>query len=195
MTGADVMDRGLTLAGLLSGLDAGADLVEAAEGIGSVPITRAVIDSRRVTDNCLFIALRGERSHGHEYVEDAVGNGAVAVVTDRMPPSDLSATVVRVGYDSSIDSEASAPFCLVVGDSFAALQRLGAFCRRQYPIRVIGITGSVGKTTTKELAAAVLARRYVTLKSAASYNNEIGLPLTLMHLTREHECDVLEMGM
>jgi UDP-N-acetylmuramoyl-tripeptide--D-alanyl-D-alanine ligase len=80
-------------------------------------------------------------------------------------------------------------------DSLMALQQVAAFWRRKHDVRVIGITGSVGKTTTKELAAAVLARRYETLKSEASYNNEIGLPLTLMHLTDEHERVVLEMGM
>jgi UDP-N-acetylmuramoyl-tripeptide--D-alanyl-D-alanine ligase len=79
--------------------------------------------------------------------------------------------------------------------SLQALQQVAAFWRRQHELRVIGVTGSVGKTTTKELTAAVLARRYVTLKSEASYNNEIGLPLTLVHVTDEHERAVLEMGM
>ena len=82
-----------------------------------------------------------------------------------------------------------------VTDSLAALQQMAAFWRRRHDVRVVGITGSVGKTTTKELTAAVLERRYVTLKSEASYNNEIGLPLALMHLTDRHERAVLEMGM
>ena len=87
------------------------------------------------------------------------------------------------------------PLVVKVSDSLAALQKVAAFWRRRRVVRVIGITGSVGKTTTKELTAAVLARRYVTLKSEASYNNEIGLPLALMGLTDKHECAVLEMGM
>ena len=89
----------------------------------------------------------------------------------------------------------SLPLVLRAASSLEALQQLATFWRKRHRPRVIGITGSVGKTTTKELAAAVLARRYVTLKSEASYNNEIGLPLTLMQLTSEHERVVLEMGM
>jgi UDP-N-acetylmuramoyl-tripeptide--D-alanyl-D-alanine ligase len=85
---------------------------------------------------------------------------------------------------------------LKVERTLTALQRAAAFWRRSLPeLRVIGITGSVGKTTTKELVASVLARRYATLKSEASYNNEIGLPLTLLHLNSAHERAVLEMGM
>jgi UDP-N-acetylmuramoyl-tripeptide--D-alanyl-D-alanine ligase len=85
--------------------------------------------------------------------------------------------------------------CFVVPDSLAALQRLAAYWRRQHQVRVIGITGSVGKTTTKEATAAVLSQCYRTLKSEGNYNNEIGLPLTLLQLTPDHEQVVLEMGM
>jgi UDP-N-acetylmuramoyl-tripeptide--D-alanyl-D-alanine ligase len=92
-------------------------------------------------------------------------------------------------------SQFAIPLVIKTADSLRALWQVAAFWRRRHEPRVVGITGSVGKTTTKELTAAVLARRYVTLKSEASYNNEIGLPLTLMHLTDEHERVVLEMGM
>jgi UDP-N-acetylmuramoyl-tripeptide--D-alanyl-D-alanine ligase len=85
--------------------------------------------------------------------------------------------------------------CLIVPDSLSGLQRVAAHWRRQQRAKVIGITGSVGKTTSKEVIAAVLAKRYRTLKSEGNYNNEIGLPLTLLHLNASHEQVVLEMGM
>jgi UDP-N-acetylmuramoyl-tripeptide--D-alanyl-D-alanine ligase len=91
--------------------------------------------------------------------------------------------------------EPGVPVCFIVPDSLAALQQVAAYWRRQHDLRVTGITGSVGKTTSKEVIAAVLGQRYNTLKSEGNYNNEIGLPLTLLHLTAEHEQVVLEMGM
>jgi UDP-N-acetylmuramoyl-tripeptide--D-alanyl-D-alanine ligase len=96
---------------------------------------------------------------------------------------------------STLPAAWSLPLVIKTDNSLQALQQVAAFWRRQHELRVVGVTGSVGKTTTKELTAAVLARRYATLKSEASYNNEIGLPLALMHLTGEHERAVLEMGM
>jgi UDP-N-acetylmuramoyl-tripeptide--D-alanyl-D-alanine ligase len=87
------------------------------------------------------------------------------------------------------------PTCLIVPDSLSGLQQVAAHWRRQHNVRVTGITGSVGKTTSKEIIAAVLKQRYRTLKSEGNYNNEIGLPLTLLHLTAGHEQVVLEMGM
>jgi UDP-N-acetylmuramoyl-tripeptide--D-alanyl-D-alanine ligase len=91
--------------------------------------------------------------------------------------------------------EPGVPACFLVPDSLAALQQVAAYWRRQHDVRLTGITGSVGKTTSKEVIAAVLGQRYNTLKSEGNYNNEIGLPLTLLHLTAEHEQVVLEMGM
>jgi UDP-N-acetylmuramoyl-tripeptide--D-alanyl-D-alanine ligase len=87
------------------------------------------------------------------------------------------------------------PLCLRVDSSLQALHQVATYWRNQHHPRVIGVTGSVGKTTTKELIATVLARRYRTLRSRGSYNNEIGLPLTLLQLTSAHERVVLEMGM
>ncbi len=158
------------------------------------PVSRTVIDSRQAEPGSLFVALKGEHADGHDYVGDAFSRGAVAAIVAQdvaLPGPTLDLT----GPTLTLPGAWSLPLVLKTADSLEALQRLATFWRRQHSVRVIGITGSVGKTTTKELAAAVLARRYVTLKSEASYNNEIGLPLTLVHLTEEHERVVLEMGM
>jgi len=140
------------------------------------------------------VALKGERADGHDYVGDAFSRGAVAAIVERQVLSD--GVVLDVTDPSTaLPTAWPLPLVLKTDGSLQALHRLAAFWRRRHSVRVVGVTGSVGKTTTKELAAAVLARRYVTLKSEASYNNEIGLPLTLMQLTEEHERMVLEMGM
>ncbi len=157
-------------------------------------ISKTVVDSRQAEPGALFVALKGERADGHDYVGDAFSRGAVAAIVERQVLSD--GVVLDVTDPSTtLPTAWSLPLVLKTDGSLQALHRLAAFWRRRHSVRVVGVTGSVGKTTTKELAAAVLARRYVTLKSEASYNNEIGLPLTLMQLTEEHERMVLEMGM
>jgi len=158
------------------------------------PVSRTVIDSRLVEPGALFIALKGEHADGHDYVIDAFSRGAVAAIVER-DVGDEVLTLDLTDPAMTLPSVWSLPLVLKTADSLHALQQVATFWRRQHSVRVVGITGSVGKTTTKELTAAVLARRYVTLKSEASYNNEIGLPLTLMHLTDEHERAVLELGM
>jgi len=158
------------------------------------PISTTVIDSRLAEPGALFIALKGERTDGHEYVADAFSRGAVAAIVEREVEAE-GLTLDLTDPEQTQPGVWSLPLVLKTAESLKALQQVAAFWRRRHDVRVVGITGSVGKTTTKELAAAVLARRYVTLKSEASYNNEIGLPLALMHLTDEHERAVLEMGM
>jgi len=153
-----------------------------------------VIDSRLAEPGALFVALKGERTDGHDYVTDAFSRGAVAAIVER-DVEHLGLTLDMTDPARTLPPSWWLPLVLKTDDSLQALQQVAAFWRRKHDVRVIGITGSVGKTTTKELAAAVLARRYVTLRSEASYNNEIGLPLTLLHLTEEHERVVLEMGM
>ena len=179
-------------------------LADVVEGLaGSRPkmlgqsISTTVVDSRRAESGALFIALKGEHADGHDYVADAFSRGAVAAIVERdVEVVGLILDLTGPDLESQIsDIESRVPLIIKVADCLQALHQLATFWRQQHDVRVIGITGSVGKTTTKELAAAVLARRYVTLKSEASYNNEIGLPLTLMHLTSEHERVVLEMGM
>jgi UDP-N-acetylmuramoyl-tripeptide--D-alanyl-D-alanine ligase len=178
----------LTLADVIEGLTGSRP-----EGLVQ-PVSRTVIDSRRVGPGALFVALKGEHADGHDYIADAFSRGAVAALVERdVVPSGQTLDLTDPAWTPPGDW--SLPLVIKTANSLQSLQRLAAFWRRQREVRVIGITGSVGKTTTKELTAAVLARRYVTLKSEASYNNEIGLPLTLVHLTDEHERVVLEMGM
>jgi UDP-N-acetylmuramoyl-tripeptide--D-alanyl-D-alanine ligase len=169
-----------------------------------VEIHGAVIDSRLASPGCLFIAMQGERRDGHGFVGEAIAKGAVVILAEQTP--DIPCTTLNVeggGLEMQAlaatarpeDREWRGPACLIVPDSLVALQRVAAYWRRQHEVRVIGITGSVGKTTSKELIAAVLSQRYRTLRSEGNYNNEIGLPLTLLHLTASHEQVVLEMGM
>jgi UDP-N-acetylmuramoyl-tripeptide--D-alanyl-D-alanine ligase len=180
-----------------------ADIVEALSlerlpELERVVVTEPVIDSRLAVSGALFIALAGERLHGHDYVEDAFNRGAHLALVDRDLPGypildlrpgaaqPLAAQAADLGFDQ--------PLVLRVEDSLQALQTAAGFWRRKLDVRVIGITGSVGKSTTKEVAAEVLSKRYCTLKNTGNLNNEIGLPLTLLRLTREHERAVLEMG-
>lgn len=176
-----------------------AEVIEAITGqksrLGSgQPVTDVVIDSRLAIPGCLFVALPGSVYHGHEFVAAAFGAGAVAAIVEGDLSLDCQHVDLRRGLDPA-PATLELPLCLRVQSSLEALQRLAASWRNRHNPRVIGITGSVGKTTTKELVAAVLARRYNTLRSRGSYNNEIGLPLTLLQITNAHERVVLEMGM
>lgn len=134
-----------------------------------------VIDSRKVCPGAVFVATRGERVDGHSFIPQAFEKGAMAVICEQLPENP------------------SGP-CIQVKDSFSALRDLAAFYRRQFEIPVVGITGSVGKTSTKELVASVLAQKYNVLKTDGNFNNQVGLPLTVFRLRPEHEAAVLEMG-
>ena len=157
-----------------------------------------VIDSRKAVAGSVFVALRGERTDGHLYVQDAFQRGAIAAIVDEQV--DCSCVLDLRTPKSGIPSEFSLPVCLLVQDSLTALQQAAGWWRTEigqraeHAIRVIGITGSVGKTTTKEFVTSVLAQRYDVLKSEGSYNNEIGLPMTLLQANTDHERIVLEMG-
>ncbi len=144
------------------------------------PIRGGAVDSREVRPGVLFVALPGERTDGHAYLADAVRAGAAAVLVTR-PPADPAAlgdvTIVRVA------------------DGLAALGAVAAGWRRRFDPLVVGVTGSIAKTSTKEAVAAVLGQRFDTLKSEGNQNNEIGLPLTVLAMGPEHEAAVLEMGM
>jgi UDP-N-acetylmuramoyl-tripeptide--D-alanyl-D-alanine ligase len=144
------------------------------------PVRGGAVDSHAVRPGNLFVALPGERTDGHAFLPAAVAAGAAALLVTR-PPADPAAlgdvTVIRVA------------------DGIAALGAVAAGWRRRFDPLVVGITGSIAKTSTKEAVAAVLGRRFDTLRSAGNQNNEIGLPLTLLELTPEHEAAVLEMGM
>ncbi|MGQ9573025.1 MAG: UDP-N-acetylmuramoyl-tripeptide--D-alanyl-D-alanine ligase [Dehalococcoidia bacterium] len=156
----------------------GSLLVGMTRPVESRSFAGVAIDSRQVQPGQLFIALPGQRRHGHDFVPDAIDRGAAGVIVEQQPaglPQDISA--------------------FQVSNTLTALQRLAAYWRGKHRVRVIGITGSVGKTTCKELTAAVLSFGYQVLKSEANLNTEIGLPLTLLHLTPAHQRVVLEMGM
>jgi UDP-N-acetylmuramoyl-tripeptide--D-alanyl-D-alanine ligase len=158
----------------------------------------AAIDSREVTPNTLFVALPGERTDGHLYLSNAVGRGARGALVQRAKLGELNldpSWVVCSPDGHGLDqSAATAPLLVVVDDPLIALQRLASYHRQLFTPTVIGITGSVGKTSTKEVAAAVLGQRYRTLKNPRSYNNEATLPISLLQLAATDQVAVLEMG-
>lgn len=156
------------------------------------PITDAVVDSRLVIPGALFVALHGERQDGHNFVSDAFRRGAHLALIEHPIETDFPILDLRsLPLQQEIPS---LPACLLVENSLKALQETARFWRRKLPVKVVGITGSVGKSTTKELIAEVLSRRYSTLKSPGNLNNEIGLPLTILRLSENHQRAVLEMG-
>jgi UDP-N-acetylmuramoyl-tripeptide--D-alanyl-D-alanine ligase len=144
------------------------------------PVRGAAVDSRLVAQGQLFVALPGERTDGHLHLADAVERGAAALLVTRHIED-----VTPYG-DVSI---------LRVADGLSALGAVAAGWRRRFDPLVVGITGSIAKTSTKEAIATVLGAVYRTLKTEGNQNNEVGLPLTLMRLGPEHEAAVLEMGM
>ncbi len=160
--------------------------------LAAFPVSEFVIDSRQATPNSCFIALPGERVDGHDYIRDAIARGAIAVIAHRVAP-DIQAQVIRPETDPA-PAHVQPPLIFLTDNSLSALQRLAAYWRARHNPTVIGITGSVGKTSTKELTAAVLRQQFPTLWTPGNYNNEIGLPLSLLRLTAEHRYVVLEMG-
>jgi len=165
---------------------------QAAEG---QPLSQVVIDSRQAVPKSLFVALPGEHRDGHDHVGEAFDHGAIAALVHRT--LDVKCWVLDVTQAPALDAQASVPvpMCVKVADSLQGLQRLAAHWRARFSPRVVGITGSVGKSSTKELAWAVLRQRFNTLKNPGNLNNEIGLPLTLLRLDNTYERVVLEMGM
>jgi len=154
----------------------------------SRPIRGAAVDSRLVEPGQLFVALAGERTDGHRFLGGAVARGAAALVVGRDPqdPAALGDAFGDALRDVTI---------VRVDDPLRALQAVAAHWRTLFDPLVVGVTGSIAKTSTKEAVAAVLGARFRTLKNEGNQNNEIGLPLTVLRLGREHEAAVLEMGM
>jgi len=175
-----------------------ADILEALCGNrpeqASQVITEAVIDSRKVNPGALFIALPGEKVDGHDFIGEAIERGASLVLVQRDLPSKLPVLDLRTDPDLSHLNNLVLPLCLRVEDCLAALQQIARYWRQKLEVKVIGITGSVGKSTTKELVAEVLEQRYSTLRNPGNLNNEIGLPLTILQLNPAHQRAVLEMG-
>ncbi len=159
-------------------------------------ITEAAIDSRQVIPGSLFVALPGERHDGHDFVAEAFQRGAAFALIQRELAQPFPVLDLRPQHLSSLENvgKSPVPLCLRVENTLSALQQIARFWRRKLHLRVIGITGSVGKSTTKELIAEVLSQRYRTLKNPGNLNNEIGLPLTILQLGQGHDHAVLEMG-
>lgn len=155
-----------------------APLGASTSGSAPGPLGEIRIDSREVAPGDVFVALPGERVDGNQFVDDAIARGAAAVIASRAP---------------SVGAPGACVF--IVPDALAALQAVGGWWRRRFDVPVIAITGSVGKTTTKELVASLLRSRYRTLKNAGNQNNEIGVPLTMLAIRPEHQRVVTEMGM
>lgn len=159
------------------------EIVKATEGTVlcgnvSVEITDITTDSRKITNGCLFIPLVGERFDGHDFIEKAITGGALATLTSKdIECNKENAVVIRVK------------------DTMVALRKIAEYYRGLFNIPIVGLTGSVGKTTTKEMVAQVLSQKMNTLKTEGNFNNEIGLPITVFRLNNTHECAVLEMGM
>jgi UDP-N-acetylmuramoyl-tripeptide--D-alanyl-D-alanine ligase len=168
-----------TLADLLEGT--GGALVA---GRGTAELRAISIDSRTTVAGDLFVAFRGERQDGHQYVADALSRGAAGALVERTPE----------GEDWGVTTESGPPIvrCANTGE---ALEQLARWWRRKHNVTVVGVTGSVGKTSTKEIIASLLSQRWSVLRSQANYNTEIGLPITLMQLEPNQRHAVLEMGM
>jgi UDP-N-acetylmuramoyl-tripeptide--D-alanyl-D-alanine ligase len=172
----------LTLAEAAIGAGAVLEAPSSFANAGAVRVSGYSIDSRTAGEGDLFFAVRGERLDGHDFASAALARGAVAAVVSRVRVSTLP------------DEVLSSPL-LIAEDPLLALQSLAAHTRRQWGRRVVAITGSAGKTTTKEAIATALEAKYKVLKSQGNLNNGFGLPLQLLRLEPEHEIAVIEMGM
>ena len=143
-------------------------------GDPDISITSIVTDSRKAGEGSLFAAIPGARVDGHDFIEKTVEQGAACVLCERAP-------AVEVPY-------------ILVDSTLVALKGIAEYYRSLFTIPFIGVTGSVGKTSTKELISSVLAQRYNVHKTSGNFNNELGVPLTLFGLEESHEAAVIEMG-
>ncbi len=153
----------------------GGKLFYAEKGDPNAEVTNVVIDSRLIAAGGVFIASKGERVDGHDFIPQVFEKGAAAVVCSVLP---------KEAYG----------ICILVDDPFKALRDIASFYRKSLSVKIAGITGSVGKTSTKEFTAAVLSENYKTCATKGNHNNEIGVPLTLLRIMDEDECAVVEMG-
>ena len=158
------------------------DIVEATNGtlVCGEPdfvISEITTDSRKAGVNMLFVPIAGENNDGHDYIGSAFENGADVVITHRDIPARENKSIIKVN------------------DTRTALGDIARFYKAKYNLPTVAVTGSVGKTTTKDMISSVLTMKYNTVKTQGNYNNDIGLPLTVFRLERKHEAIVLEMGM
>jgi UDP-N-acetylmuramoyl-tripeptide--D-alanyl-D-alanine ligase len=172
----------LTLAEAAIGAGAVLEAPASLANAGALVARGCSIDSRTVAAGELFFAVRGERHDGHDFVGAAIERGAVAAVVSRARIATLPDVALAVPL-------------LITEDPLIALQALAAHVRRQWGKRVVAVTGSAGKTTTKEAIATALGAKFKVMKSQGNLNNSFGLPLQLLRLEPEHEFAVIEMGM
>ena len=154
---------------------------ELVSGVGTKVFRGVSIDSRTLKKDELFICIRGDRFDGHDFIEEAQNKKAAAIIL-----SSGNNETCRRG---------EVPIVVRVDDTLEALQELARFHRGKMAVRVVGITGTNGKSTTKEMTAAITEKKLKTIKTKGNLNNHIGLPLNLFHLSKEDEVAVLEMGM
>jgi len=175
-----------------------ADCFEALSGNrpeeANLVITETDIDSRQIIPGAMFVALPGEHVDGHDFLAEAFKRGAGIALVQKDVSQQYPQIDIRSPVDLTRIQIPQGPFCILTKDSLKAMQTIARFWRRKMDLRVIGITGSVGKSTTKELTAEVLSGKFRTLKNIGNLNNEIGLPLSLLRLTGGYQSAVLEMG-
>jgi UDP-N-acetylmuramoyl-tripeptide--D-alanyl-D-alanine ligase len=166
------------------------DLLAATGGVlvqrGDRVVRGGAVDSRLVADGCLFVALPGARTDGHRYLAAAAAAGAAAILVSRDPD--------EAAGEPALDALGNVTV-IRVPDTLRALHAIAAAWRTRFSPLVVGITGSIAKTSTKEAVAGVLATRHTVLRTEGNQNNEVGLPLTVLRLGPEHTAAVLEMGM
>lgn len=163
----------------------GGILVLRGETRHDICVTSVTLDSRKVEEGCVFFATKGQRADGHQFIGEVFGEGAALAVVQETPER------VEDAYGFPASRWGS---YLLVEDTLQALKDISEAYRRKLSVKVVGVTGSVGKTSTKEFIAAVLAEKYKVLKTEGNFNNEIGVPLTLLRIRSEHEVAVVEMG-
>ena len=145
------------------------------EGCLDTEVTEITTDSRKVSEGCLFVAIKGEKADGHRFIPGSFADGALAALAEVAPAETDKAVIL-------------------VPSTLQAIKDIAEFYLAQLPADLVGIIGSVGKTSTKEMVAAVLAQKYRTLKTEGNFNNEVGVPLTAFRMREEDEIGVLEMG-
>lgn len=154
------------------------EIVTAVQGSFGYPsdaqVSSISTDTRTIEQGSVFVALKGKNFDGHDYAKKAIELGAYAAITER-----------------AIEGAE----CIIVDSTQTALLDVASYYRDKFDIKLVGITGSVGKTTTKEFVSLVMSKKFKTLKTQKNFNNEIGLPMTLFNLSYEHEAAVIEMGM
>src|SRR5205823_12368499 len=149
------------------------------QGDGNISVERISTDSRTIKKGELFVALRGENFDGHEFVEATAKSGAAGAIVDLSWKGKVPANFAVIRVD----------------DSLFAYQNLAANYRKSLPIKVLAITGSNGKTSTKDFTASVLGRKFRVTKTHGNFNNHVGLPRTILEANPEHEVGVWEIGM